>query len=78
MCKNRQAIILAIGKTQRLPVMMQAEAAVCHQCGSSREKHGIDSEKKESFDDDRPALTDVGSVVCVRAKLISGLQLFNL
>lgn len=48
-----------------LPVIIQAEAGVCHQCGGSREKHGINSEKKESFDDDRPALMDVGSVVCV-------------
>lgn len=42
--------------------MMQAEAAVCHQC----KKHGINFEKKEPFVDDRPALMDVGRVACVR------------
>lgn len=42
--------------------MMQAKVGVCHQCGSSREKDGINF-KKESSNDDRPALMDVWSVV---------------
>lgn len=59
MCINREAVISAINTTRRLPVMMQAEAAVSHLCGSSREKHGINYKKKESSDDDRPVLMDV-------------------
>lgn len=54
---NREAVISVINTTLRLPVIMQAEAAVCHQCGS-REKHGINF-KKDWSNDDGPVLMDV-------------------